>query len=57
MKTLPIGVSTFERIIAKDVLYVDKTEVLYNLLRGNQPKRYSKTYGFIKVIMSGKSFP
>src|SRR5688572_15129622 len=40
MKSLPIGVSTFASIITGDALYVDKTEVLYHLLKGKHPKRY-----------------
>lgn len=40
MKRLPIGVSTFERIVTSDALYVDKTEVIYELIRGQEPKRY-----------------
>jgi len=40
MKTLPIGVSTLESIINCGALYVDKTRVLYNLVKGPVPKRY-----------------
>src|SRR5271157_5998380 len=40
MKKLPIGVSTFESIIKGKALYVDKTEILYNLIQGEEPKRY-----------------
>ena len=40
MKKLPIGVSTFESIIKSDALYVDKTEILYQLIKGKEPKRY-----------------
>lgn len=40
MKKLPIGVSAFESIITSDALYVDKTEILYQLLEGAVPKRY-----------------
>lgn len=40
MKSLPIGVSTFQSIINSGALYVDKTEVLYNLIHDKTPKRY-----------------
>jgi hypothetical protein len=40
MKTLPIGVSTFESIIRSDALYVDKTEYLYQLVKDKTPQRY-----------------
>ncbi len=40
MKVLPIGVSTFESIIKTDDLYVDKTESLYQLIKGKGSKRY-----------------
>lgn len=40
MKDLPIGVSTFQSIITGDAMYIDKTEVLYQLIQGKAPKRY-----------------
>lgn len=40
MKNLPIGVSTFESIVTSNALYVDKTEVLYQLIKDKNPKRY-----------------
>jgi hypothetical protein len=40
VKSLPIGVSTLESIINSGALYVDKTEVLYHLIKGAVPKRY-----------------
>ena len=40
MKKLPIGVSSFESIITSDALYVDKTQVIYELIKGKEPKRY-----------------
>ena len=40
MKSLPIGVSTFASLIQADTVYVDKTEVLYQLIKGKEPKRY-----------------
>lgn len=40
MKKLPIGVSTFQSIIKSDALYVDKTEILYQLIQSRESKRY-----------------
>ncbi|HBL98832.1 TPA: hypothetical protein DDZ86_04280 [Candidatus Dependentiae bacterium] len=40
MKKLPIGVSTFQSIITSGALYVDKTEILYQLIHSSEPKRY-----------------
>jgi len=40
MKNLPIGVSTFESIILSGALYVDKTKIIYELIKGKIPKRY-----------------
>jgi hypothetical protein len=40
IKTLAIGVQTFENIIKSDSVYVDKTAVLYKLLEGKNQKRY-----------------
>lgn len=64
MKALPIGVSTFESIITSDALYVDKTEILYQLIKGKHPKRYffsrprrfgkSLTCSTLNAIFSGR---
>ncbi len=40
MKKLPIGVSTVENIIKSDALYVDKTKIIYELIKDSIPKRY-----------------
>jgi hypothetical protein len=32
MKKLPIGIQTFNEIIEKNYLYIDKTEDAYNLI-------------------------
>lgn len=40
LKSLPIGVSTFESLITSNALYVDKTEFLYQLIKDKTPKRY-----------------
>ena len=29
MKPLPIGIQTFEKIVNKNMVYVDKTELIY----------------------------
>src|SRR5579871_4538337 len=63
MKELPIGVSTFESIIANNLLYVDKTEILYQLIKGgpkryffSRPRRFGKslTCSTLHAIFSGK---
>jgi hypothetical protein len=64
-KALPIGVSTFESIIKSNALYVDKTEVLYNLIYDKIPKRYffsrprrfgkSLTCSTLNAIFSGRN--
>lgn len=64
MKKLPIGVSTFDNIITSDLLYVDKTEVIYELIKGKDPKRYffsrprrfgkSLTCSTLHAIFSGR---
>lgn len=32
MKNLPLGLYTFERLITKNFLYIDKTEQIYQLI-------------------------
>jgi Predicted AAA-ATPase. len=64
MKQLPIGISTFESIITTDTVYVDKTEIIYQLIKGNTPKRYffsrprrfgkSLTCSTLDAIFSGR---
>ena len=45
----PIGIQTFEKIIEGDYLYVDKTELVYNLVNDNKyvflsrPRRFGKS--------------
>jgi len=62
MKKLPIGESTFSELIKPNVLYVDKTEYIYNLIkpgRGryffSRPRRFGKslTCSTLKAIFSG----
>lgn len=63
MKKLPIGESTFSELIAPDVLYVDKTEYIYNLIkpgRGryffSRPRRFGKslTCSTLNAIFTGR---
>ena len=63
MKTLPLGISTFEKFVDGDYLYVDKTEILYQLLKPNdgmyflsRPRRFgtSLTISTLKAIFQGK---
>jgi len=42
MKNYPLGVQTFNEIIERNLLYIDKTEEIYNLLKG---KNYLKDFG------------
>ncbi len=49
LKNLPVGVSSFERIINNNLLYIDKTELLYNLVNTegyyflSRPRRFGKS--------------
>ena len=49
MKKLPISIQTFENIIRGEMLYVDKTEFIYNLTRKGKyyffarPRRFGKS--------------
>lgn len=62
MKPLPIGISTFEEIIRKGYIYVDKTQYLYNMITTSKyiflsrPRRFGKslTLSTLKAIFSGK---
>ncbi len=64
MKKLPIGVSTFDTIIQADGLYVDKTEIIYQLINDRLPQRYflsrprrfgkSLTCSTLRAIFTGK---
>ncbi|MCR4559744.1 MAG: AAA family ATPase, partial [Bacteroidales bacterium] len=33
MRQLPVGIQTFDKIINKNMVYVDKTELIYNLAK------------------------
>ena len=41
MKELPIGVSSLERIIADDFVYIDKTKAIYELIKGGSDAIFS----------------
>jgi O-acetylhomoserine/O-acetylserine sulfhydrylase-like pyridoxal-dependent enzyme len=49
MKNLPIGIQSFEKLIKKNCVYVDKTEKIYHLItRGSyyflsRPRRFGKS--------------
>ncbi len=62
MKRLPVGVSNFEKIIRNNDTYVDKTAILYELIRDprayflSRPRRFGKslTCSTLEAIFSGK---
>jgi hypothetical protein len=62
LKSLPIGVSTFESIITSNALYVDKTQQIYQLLKPNsryflsRPRRFGKslTCSTLATIFEGR---
>ena len=49
MKKLPLGIQNFREIITGDYVYVDKTQYIYNLIRGakyyflSRPRRFGKS--------------
>ena len=49
MKKLPLGISTFSKIIEENYLYIDKTEIALDLLENNhyvflsRPRRFGKS--------------
>jgi hypothetical protein len=61
-KELPIGISSFPKIVEKNLIYVDKTEYVYRLLkRGgiyflSRPRRFGKSLliSILKEIFNGK---
>ncbi|MCF7800258.1 ATP-binding protein [Candidatus Babeliales bacterium] len=61
LKKLPVGLQGFREIIEDDYLYVDKTEYLYNLIKGgkvyflSRPRRFGKslTCSTFEEIFSG----
>lgn len=62
MKKLPIGLSSFEKIIAEDYVYIDKTKIIANLCGNGEyyflsrPRRFGKTLllDTIEQAFSGK---
>jgi hypothetical protein len=62
LQQLPIGIQTFEEIIGKNCLYIDKTEAIHNLIVSgkyyflSRPRRFGKslTLSTLKAIFSGK---
>ncbi|MEY4504063.1 MAG: hypothetical protein RL154_356, partial [Pseudomonadota bacterium] len=62
MKKLPIGIQTFEKIRTEDYIYVDKTNIAFNLINSGQyyflsrPRRFGKSLflSTLKSIFEGK---
>ena len=62
MKTYPLGVQTFEKIINKNQLYIDKTREIYHLIQSGgyyfyaRPRRFGKSLmlSTIKSIYEGR---
>jgi hypothetical protein len=62
LQQLPIGIQTFEEIIGKNCLYIDKTAAIHNLIVSgkyyflSRPRRFGKslTLSTLKAIFSGK---
>ncbi len=61
MKNLPIGISTLSKILENDMVYVDKTEIVFNLVKGagayflSRPRRFGKSLflDILKEIFEG----
>lgn len=48
MKPLPIGIQTFDKIINNNMVYIDKTELIYNLAKKDyiflsRPRHFGKS--------------
>ncbi|MDD7075262.1 MAG: AAA family ATPase, partial [Prevotella sp.] len=49
LKRLPVGIQTFEKIRENDMLYIDKTEYIWNMIHFckyiflNRPRRFGKS--------------
>ena len=49
LKSLPVGIQTFEKIVEQDHLYIDKTEYIYKMLKFSsyiflsRPRRFGKS--------------
>ena len=63
MKKLPISIQTFEEIISKDMIYVDKTAYIWELTQNgkyyflSRPRRFGKSLllSTLKAYFEGKS--
>jgi hypothetical protein len=61
MKTLPLGIQTFSKIVESDLLYVDKTGHIVSLVKNysyvflSRPRRFGKSLllSTIKEFFSG----
>ncbi|KZX16997.1 putative AAA-ATPase [Methanobrevibacter cuticularis] len=51
MKKLPIGISTFSKIIEDDYIYVDKTEHIYKMLNNGELYFFSRPRRFGKSLL------
>jgi hypothetical protein len=62
LKTLPIGIQDFESLRKNEFLYIDKTELIYNMIKGgryyflSRPRRFGKSLlmSTIHAIFDGK---
>ena len=55
-RKLPVGIQSFKEIREKDYIYVDKTEVIYNLVNsGNKYNYLSRPRRFGKSVLDRKS--
>ena len=49
MNRYPLGIQTFEKIREENLFYVDKTDLIYNIVKGsqnnflNRPRRFGKS--------------
>ena len=62
MKNIPVDLSTFSKLMHEGYLYIDKTEQIFNLLKGGErysflsrPRRFGKTLllSTLKSLFSG----
>ena len=62
LKTLPIGIQSFEKLREDGYLYIDKTELVYKLIKGgsyyflSRPRRFGKSLlmSTIHAVFDGK---
>lgn len=62
MKKLPIGIQTFEKIISNGMIYVDKTDLIYQIINSesyyflSRPRRFGKSLLLttLKAFFQGK---